>query len=70
MYQTISKSTGTRTLSEGGEAALDCDREAVAFDFRRSHLLARFVIQAKGLKRQLRGRSPKRFAQRKRNVHE
>jgi hypothetical protein len=38
---------------------LDCGREAAAFAFVVCHRLSENVVHSKGLKRQLRGRSPK-----------
>ena len=57
-----------RSCRFGHEVTLECDREAVAFAFKVCSLPSEIVVHTEGLKRQLRGRSPKRFAQGKRNT--
>jgi len=53
----------TNEKAQGAEGTLECGREAAAFGFSTWGILARTPIKAASLKRQLRGRSPKRFAQ-------
>jgi hypothetical protein len=57
-------------MSDSSEALLDCDREAAAFAFVICHRLSENAVHSEGLKRQLRGRSPKALRAGEWNIHE